>query len=58
MAKPNVFLINKSSASFIPKNYMAHFKDADVNTGEYAAESENKLFTQIPYYKKQFTFIG
>ena len=27
----------KLSASFIPKNYIAHFKDADVNTGEYAA---------------------
>lgn len=37
---------------------MAHFKDTDVNTGEYAAESGNKLFTQISYYKKQFTFIG
>ncbi len=58
MAKPNVFLIYKSSAGFIPENYIAHFKDADVNTGEYAAESGDKLFTHIPYYKKQFTFIG
>lgn len=24
------------SAGFIPENYIAHFKDADVNTGEYA----------------------
>lgn len=27
----------KLSASFIPKNYIAYFKDADVNMGEYAA---------------------
>lgn len=58
MAKANVFLNYKLSAGFIPENYIAHFKDADVNTGEYAAESGNKLFTQISYYKKQFTFIG
>lgn len=27
----------KLSAGFIPENYIAHFKDADVNTEEYAA---------------------
>lgn len=27
----------KLSAGFMPKNYIAHFKDADVNTGEYTA---------------------
>ena len=53
-----MFSYYKLSASFISENYIAHFKDPDVNTGEYAAESGNKLFTQIPYYKKQFTFIG
>ena len=41
LAKPNVFLIKcfsyyKLSAGFIPEKYIAHFKDADVNTGEYA----------------------
>lgn len=28
------------------------------NLNEKARESGDKLFTQIPYYKKQFTFIG
>lgn len=58
LGKTECFSYDKASASFIPKNYIAHFKDADVNTGEYAAESGDKLFTHIPYYKKQFTFIG
>lgn len=58
LSKTEYFSYYKLSAGFIPENYIVHFKDADVNTGEYAAESGNKLFTQIPYYKKQFTFIG
>lgn len=31
------YKLSKLSAGFIPENYIAHFKDADVNTGEYAA---------------------
>lgn len=37
LGKTECFSYYKLSASFIPKNYIAHFKDADVNTGEYAA---------------------
>ena len=37
LGKTEYFSYDKLSASFIPKNYIAHVKDADVNTGEYAA---------------------
>ncbi|MBD9047758.1 MAG: hypothetical protein EGR46_02275 [Ruminococcus sp.] len=37
LGKTECFSYDKASASFIPKNYIAHFKDADVNTGEYAS---------------------
>lgn len=37
LGKTECFSYYKLSASFIPKNYIAHFKDADINTGEYAA---------------------
>ena len=36
LGKTECFSYYKSSAGFIPENYIAHFKDADVNTGEYA----------------------
>lgn len=37
LGKTECFSYYKLSAGFMPKNYIAHFKDADVNTGEYAA---------------------
>lgn len=37
LGKTECFSYYKLSASFIPKNYIAHFKDADVNTGKYAS---------------------
>lgn len=37
LGKTECFSYDKLSASFIPKNYVAHFKDADDNTREYAA---------------------
>lgn len=37
LGKTECFSCDKLSASFIPENYIAHFKDADDNTGEYAA---------------------
>ena len=37
LGKTECFSYYKLSAGYMPKNYIAHFKDADVNTGEYAA---------------------
>lgn len=37
LGKTECFSCYKLSASFIPENYIAHFKGTDVNTGEYAA---------------------
>ena len=37
LGKTKCFSYYKLSAGFMPKNYIAHFKDADVNTEEYAA---------------------
>lgn len=37
LGKTECFSYDKASASFIPKNYITHFKDADVNTGKYAS---------------------
>lgn len=37
LGKTECFSYYKLSAGFMPKNYIAHFKDADVNTGEYTA---------------------
>ena len=37
LGKTECFSYYKLSAGFMPKNYIAHFKDADVNAGEYAA---------------------
>ena len=37
LGKTEYFSCYKLSAGFIPENYIAHFKDADVNTREYAA---------------------
>ena len=37
LGKTECFSYDKSSAGCMPKNYIAHFKDADVNTREYAA---------------------
>jgi hypothetical protein len=37
LGKTECFSYYKLSAGFIPENYIAHFKDTDVNTGEYAA---------------------
>lgn len=37
LGKTECFSYDKSSAGCMPKNYIAHFKDGDVNTGEYAA---------------------
>lgn len=38
LGKTECFSYYKLSAGFMPKNYIAHFKYADVNMGEYAAE--------------------
>ncbi len=38
LGKTECFSYYKLSSGFMPENYIAHFKDADVNTGEYAAE--------------------
>lgn len=37
LGKTECFSYYKLSSGFMPKNYIAHFKDADVNTGEYVA---------------------
>lgn len=37
LGKTEYFSCYKLSAGFIPENYIAHFKDGDVNMGEYAA---------------------
>lgn len=37
LGKTECFSYDKSSAGFISENYIAHFKDADVNMGEYAS---------------------
>lgn len=37
LGKTECFSYDKSSAGCMLKNYIAHFKDGDVNTGEYAA---------------------
>ena len=37
LGKTECFSYYKLLAGFMPKNYIAHFKDADFNTGEYAA---------------------
>lgn len=38
LGKTECFSYYKLSSGFMPENYIAHFKDADVNTGECAAE--------------------
>ncbi|WP_449073906.1 hypothetical protein [Ruminococcus sp.] len=58
LGKTECFSYDKSSAGFIPENYIAHFKTLMLIRENMRRESGNKLFTQIPYYKKQFTFIG
>lgn len=47
LGKTECFSYYKLSAGFIPKNYIAHFKDADVNTGEYAAESGEAVINYL-----------
>lgn len=37
LGKTEYFSYYKLSAGFMSKNYIAHFKDADVNTAEYTA---------------------
>ena len=37
LGKTECFSYDKSSAGCMPKNYIAHFKYADVNTREYAS---------------------
>lgn len=58
MAKPNVFLmINHRQVLFL-KIIWHILKTLMLIRENMRRESGNKLFTQIPYYKKQFTFIG
>lgn len=58
LGKTECFSYYKLSASFIPKNYMRILKTLMLMRENMRRESGNKLFTHIPYYKKQFTFIG
>lgn len=58
LGKTECFSYDISSAGFIPENYMRILKTLMLIHENMRRESGNKLFTQIPYYKKQFTFIG
>ena len=42
LGKTECFSYYKLSAGFIPENYIAHFKNADVNTGEYAEDGARR----------------
>lgn len=53
LGKTECFSYYKLSAGFMSKNYIAHFKDGDVNTGEYAAESGEAVIN----YLRKFLII-
>lgn len=58
MAKPNVFPIINHRQVLCLKIIWHILKTLMLIRENMRRESGNKLFTQIPYYKKQFTFIG
>lgn len=58
MAKPNVFLIINYRQVLFLKIIYHILKTLMLIRENMRRESGNKLFTHIPYYKKQFTFIG